>query len=387
MGPRAARDLRRPCRCPAARSPTPPATWARCHTLPGRSSCRCAHVASTSRRRSPVPDASSRGLAKATYGTGVFVLAHAGDERPEPAGGLLPTVAWRVDGRVEWALDGGVFTAGALLEWLSRRTRPRRRPGCARGSRCGAPRTPAGSGCCRRWPGIGAPWWRPDARAVIAGLASRPAARPDRICGARGDRVAGRRRRSPRCASRSRSRSCASTAVSTRSEHAALAAGRRRRSQRPARQRRRDRGRSRRARRGRRRSLGSTGRDRELMSRSASASSHARDRRLARACARRVARFVRARRRSLIGASTPPGSRSLPDRAASNEAGEDVLGASRCVGGSATRRLRRRACATDATSSRCWAFDRVSTSSGWAMRAISSLICPCTSVISVTSRG
>ena len=35
-------------------------------------------------------------------------------------GGLLPTVAWRVDGRVEYALDGGVFTAGALLEWLSR---------------------------------------------------------------------------------------------------------------------------------------------------------------------------------------------------------------------------------------------------------------------------
>src|SRR5262249_43691830 len=60
------------------------------------------------------------GLVKATYGTGVFVLAHAGDQRPRPTGGLLPTVAWRVAGRVEWAIDGGVFTAGALLEWLSR---------------------------------------------------------------------------------------------------------------------------------------------------------------------------------------------------------------------------------------------------------------------------
>ena len=39
---------------------------------------------------------------------------------PAGTGGLLPTVAWRVDGEVEWALDGGVFTAGALLEWLSR---------------------------------------------------------------------------------------------------------------------------------------------------------------------------------------------------------------------------------------------------------------------------
>ena len=47
------------------------------------------------------------GRTKATYGTGVFVLAHVGEERPVPKGGLLPTVAWSVGGRVEWALDGG----------------------------------------------------------------------------------------------------------------------------------------------------------------------------------------------------------------------------------------------------------------------------------------
>ena len=46
--------------------------------------------------------------------------ARRGPSGPSPGGGLLPTVAWRVDGRVEWAIDGGVFTAGALLEWLSR---------------------------------------------------------------------------------------------------------------------------------------------------------------------------------------------------------------------------------------------------------------------------
>src|SRR5215216_4686556 len=51
------------------------------------------------------------GRTKATYGTGVFVLANVGAERPEPIGGLIPTVAWSVDGEVEWALDGGVFTA------------------------------------------------------------------------------------------------------------------------------------------------------------------------------------------------------------------------------------------------------------------------------------
>src|SRR5205814_6632417 len=60
------------------------------------------------------------GLVKATYGTGGFVLAHSGAERPSPDGGLLPTVAWRINDRVEWAIDGGVFTAAALPDWLSR---------------------------------------------------------------------------------------------------------------------------------------------------------------------------------------------------------------------------------------------------------------------------
>jgi glycerol kinase len=116
------------------------------------------------------------GLVKATYGTGVFVLAHAGDERPEPGGGLLPTVAWRVDGRVEWAIDGGVFTAGALLEWLSGDL----------GLAADPPALAAlateveDSGGVRVLPalaGVGAPWWKPEARAVVAGLTAgvRPA--------------------------------------------------------------------------------------------------------------------------------------------------------------------------------------------------------------------
>jgi glycerol kinase len=110
------------------------------------------------------------GLVKATYGTGVFVLAHVGDERPSPgAAGLLPTVAWRVDGRVEYALDGGVFTAGALLEWLSRDL------GLADGppALAALAREVEGSNGVRVLPalaGLGAPWWRSDARAVVAGL-------------------------------------------------------------------------------------------------------------------------------------------------------------------------------------------------------------------------
>ena len=116
------------------------------------------------------------GLAKATYGTGVFLLAHAGETHPTPSGGLLPTVAWRIDGRVEWALDGGVFTAGALLEWLTRDLGLADDPAALAEA---AQKVPDAGGV-RVLPalaGMGAPWWRSDARAVIAGAISgtRPA--------------------------------------------------------------------------------------------------------------------------------------------------------------------------------------------------------------------
>ncbi len=116
------------------------------------------------------------GLVKATYGTGVFVLAHAGRERPSPGGGLLPTVAWEVNGSVEWAIDGGVFTAGALLDWLSRDLGLAPDPAAL----TTAAATVDDAGGVKMLPalaGVGAPWWKPDARAVIAGLSAsvRPA--------------------------------------------------------------------------------------------------------------------------------------------------------------------------------------------------------------------
>ena len=116
------------------------------------------------------------GLAKATYGTGVFLLAHAGDERPEPAGGLLPTVAWSVDENVEWAIDGGVFTAGALLEWLSRDLGLADDPPALAAVAADA-EDANGVRILPALAGVGAPWWRPEARAVIAGLTAgvRPA--------------------------------------------------------------------------------------------------------------------------------------------------------------------------------------------------------------------
>lgn len=113
------------------------------------------------------------GRAKATYGTGVFVLALAGGSAPMDARahGLLPTVAWRSAAGTAFALDGGVFSAGSLLDWLA--------------ADLGlAPDVPTLLAMAREVPdaagvrllpalgGLGAPWWRPEARGVIAGLSA-----------------------------------------------------------------------------------------------------------------------------------------------------------------------------------------------------------------------
>lgn len=118
------------------------------------------------------------GRAKATYGTGVFVLALAGEQPPREARahGLLPTVAWRTRGGTRFALDGGVFAAGSMLAWLARDL----------GFAASVPDLLAlaasvpDAGGVRVLPalgGLGAPWWRPEARGVIGGLSAhtRPA--------------------------------------------------------------------------------------------------------------------------------------------------------------------------------------------------------------------
>ena len=109
------------------------------------------------------------GRVKATYGTGVFVLAHAGDGVPAAAGGLLPTVAWRIGGRTEFALDGGVFAAGSMLEWLCGALGVAARPADL-GELARTVEHAAGVRLLPALAGLGAPWWRPDARAVLAGI-------------------------------------------------------------------------------------------------------------------------------------------------------------------------------------------------------------------------
>jgi glycerol kinase len=110
-----------------------------------------------------------RGLGKNTYGTGSFVLENAGGEAPEPAEGLLTTVAWGVGERVDYALEAAIFVTGAAVQWL--------RDGL------GIIETAAESEDLARslesndgvylvpaFTGLGSPHWDPYARGTIVGL-------------------------------------------------------------------------------------------------------------------------------------------------------------------------------------------------------------------------
>lgn len=60
----------------------------------------------------------SPGMAKNTYGTGCFMLMNTGNKIQQSKNGLITTIAWGLDGKVEYALEGSVFIAGAAVQWL-----------------------------------------------------------------------------------------------------------------------------------------------------------------------------------------------------------------------------------------------------------------------------
>ncbi|MSP62156.1 MAG: glycerol kinase [Myxococcales bacterium] len=109
------------------------------------------------------------GDAKCTFGTGAFLLMNTGAEPVPSRRGLLTTVGWKVGGEVAYALEGSAFVAGALVQWL--------RDGLgiiAQASEIEAlAATVPDSGGVVVVPalaGLGAPYWRPEARGVIVGL-------------------------------------------------------------------------------------------------------------------------------------------------------------------------------------------------------------------------
>jgi glycerol kinase len=110
----------------------------------------------------------SPGMAKSTYGTGCFIMAHAGQALPACGGRLLQTVGWRIGERTDYLLEGSVFMGGAIVHWL-------RDIGVVAGSaEIEALATSVGdSGGVTLVPafsGLGAPYWDADARAALIGM-------------------------------------------------------------------------------------------------------------------------------------------------------------------------------------------------------------------------
>ncbi len=109
------------------------------------------------------------GMAKNTYGTGSFVLLNVGEEMPEPADGLLTTIAWGLEDRVDYALEAAVFVTGAAVQWL--------RDGLGIVSEAAETEGMAASLDSNddvyfvpALTGLGSPHWDPYARGLIVGL-------------------------------------------------------------------------------------------------------------------------------------------------------------------------------------------------------------------------
>ena len=109
------------------------------------------------------------GLAKCTYGTGAFLLQNCGTEPKPSANRLLTTVAWKLDGKMEYALEGSVFVAGSVVQWLRDGLGIIRSSSDVEALAAGVPDNgdvylvPA-------FTGLGAPHWDPHARGSIIGI-------------------------------------------------------------------------------------------------------------------------------------------------------------------------------------------------------------------------
>ncbi|MFC8683953.1 glycerol kinase GlpK [Brevibacillus porteri] len=111
----------------------------------------------------------AEGQAKNTYGTGCFMLMNTGEKAVASKNGLLTTIAWGVDGKVEYALEGSIFVAGAAIQWLRdglkliEKSSDSEKHALAVDGTDGVYMVPA-------FVGLGAPYWDMEARGAIFGL-------------------------------------------------------------------------------------------------------------------------------------------------------------------------------------------------------------------------
>lgn len=109
------------------------------------------------------------GMVKNTYGTGCFMLMNTGTKPVTSTNNLLTTVAWKINGEVQYALEGGVFIAGAVVQWLRDGLRIIQTSGEVE-HLAGKVKDNGGVYMVPAFTGLGAPYWNQQARGMIVGL-------------------------------------------------------------------------------------------------------------------------------------------------------------------------------------------------------------------------
>jgi glycerol kinase len=109
------------------------------------------------------------GQAKNTYGTGCFLLMHTGTQARSSTQGLVTTRAAQVDAAAQYALEGSVFVGGAVVQWLRDGLRAIGGSGEVQALAQSVPDA-GGVMFVPAFAGLGAPYWRPDARGALLGL-------------------------------------------------------------------------------------------------------------------------------------------------------------------------------------------------------------------------
>ncbi|WP_209124756.1 glycerol kinase GlpK [Alkalihalobacillus sp. BA299] len=109
------------------------------------------------------------GMAKNTYGTGCFMLMNTGDKAVKSDHGLLTTLAWGMDGKVEYALEGSIFVAGSAIQWLRDGLRIIK---SASDSESYATKVESTDGVyvVPAFVGLGTPYWDSDVRGAVFGI-------------------------------------------------------------------------------------------------------------------------------------------------------------------------------------------------------------------------
>jgi glycerol kinase len=109
------------------------------------------------------------GMVKATYGTGGTLLMHTGDQMMRSENGLLTVVAWQMDGKIEYALEGTLFTVGSVVQWLRDELKMIHSAAETEAAALEVPDT-NGVYVVPAFTGLSAPWWDQYARGTIVGI-------------------------------------------------------------------------------------------------------------------------------------------------------------------------------------------------------------------------